>query len=165
MKKACFLLVMLLLIFSCNNEDAVEPVDDIIFTGITERDETGAKITNDSTDWQLIENWQAKEEALFEEAFSTVCDTAGYGYSILAYPNPCQDMITLRITKPTDSRVSFRIVDKDFNVVFSRDTTDAISIFLNTGAFNLAGDTARIYYKFIKQDCELKGHGDVAINL
>jgi len=164
MKKAWFLLVMLLLTFSCN-DDGINPDDVIIFGGITERDEFGVVKSIDSTDWQLMDEWNDKEEALFDEAFEYNCNNAAFDYSVITYPNPCQDMVTLRISKPGDARFSFCIVDEDYNVLFSRDTMNTNSIFLNLENFSLPGDTVRVYYKFFKQDCELKGHGDVAINL
>ena len=82
---------------------------------------------------------------------------------IVAYPNPCKSIIRLDIAKPDSSRFAFRIVDKDFNVLVSHDSITAGAIAITLQEFNISNEIVRIYYKILKENCELRGHGDIKI--
>jgi hypothetical protein len=49
-------------------------------------------------------------------------------------------------------------------VLLSQDSVFSNGIAFDLNYLNIRNDTVRIYYKFLGQDCELKGHGDILIN-
>lgn len=64
---------------------------------------------------------------------------------------------------PNDARLDLRMVDRSYNLLFSKD-----SIEVNLISFNLENlvlkDTVRMYYKFVNAGCEYRGHGDIVFN-
>jgi len=152
-----------LIIISCDKEKDDNNIDEIVFSGITMRDNVGNTLSQDTNDWQLHDNWTDKENSLFFEKMNGICSTEDYDYYIISYPNPCSGMFFLHLSKPNYSRLAFRIVDKDFNILLSRDSITSTCIAINIGEFNVSNEIVRIYYKFFGQNCELKGHGDIKI--
>jgi hypothetical protein len=159
MKKYLFLIVIPLLIGSCKENATEEPV---IFSGISVYDEFGVLISEDTTDWQLLDRWQSVEKQLFDEQMP-FCDTTGGGFSVFAYPNPCSEMLVLDFTQPGSHLISLRLVDQDFNVLYSKDTTVSNSWILNPEYLTFNGDMIRLYYKFSDENCEFRGHGDIRV--
>jgi len=147
---------------SCKDDAAKNP-ESIVFKGIRVTDVNGKVYENDLTDWQLAETWNDTENSLFAEKRTNVCDTANIGYKVVSYPNPCNGIFNLYISKPIESRLAFRIVDRNYNVLLSQDSVYSNGIAINVQSFNIKNDTVRLYYKFLGTDCELKGHGDIKI--
>ena len=137
----------------------------VIFTGITETNENGMKISDDITDWKFDDEWILMEEELFTENSSNVCDFNSEDYTIIAFPNPCDndDIVSLHCDVPENKRVEFRIVDENFNVLLSKDSVST-SIWIDIESLNINIEIIRIYYKVIGDNCELKGHGDIQVN-
>ena len=159
MRKIFILFALLISFFSCKEQDE-EPV---IFSGITERDEFGVMYSEDSTDWQLFDHWNSTEKALFENSKRDFCDTTEGEFSVIVYPNPCSNMLIINFMQSGTKQISLRLVDQDFNVLFSKDTTISSSLFINPGYLAFNGDLIRLYYKFSSDDCELRGHGDIRV--
>lgn len=136
----------------------------IVFKGITLTDNQGWVIENDLSDWQLAESWNETENSLFAEKKTNFCDTANIGFKVVSYPNPCNDIFWLYISKPVETRFAFRLVDRNYNLLLSQDSVYSNGIAINVQRFNIKNDTVRLYYKFLGLDCELKGHGDIKID-
>ncbi len=166
-----YLLFVILLPFSSaivscggDNDTTDTTTDVIVFKGIRVTDTNGKVYENDLSDWTLTEAWTDKENSLFVEKKVNLCDTSNSIYGISSYPNPCNGNFNLHISKPIETRFAFRIVDRNFNVLLSQDSVFSNGIAFDLNYLNIRNDTVRIYYKFLGQDCELKGHGDILIN-
>lgn len=154
-----FCLLISIMVSSCEKDDN----SSIRFSGITVRDESALLISEDLNDWQLHSNWSDQEHSLFNEKRNLDCDTTTEEYSILAYPNPCNGIFYLGLTKPLNKWMSLRIVDEDFNVLVSSDSVFSEVLAFNLTSFNRRDQLVRVYYKFLGENCELKGHGDIKI--
>ena len=100
------------------NKDAVS--DKIYFKGITKRNDMGELISNDTSDCRFDDKWSTKEDNLFSVKYKSSdqkCTTV-----IGLYPNPIQDIFRLYLTNPAQSRLSVRLVNKDFKVIFKNDS-------------------------------------------
>lgn len=152
-------------IISCEDDkNNTNPKSDaIVFEGITVTDSLGKVTKNDPTDWKLTDIWTDKEDSLFSEKKVNSCNTGDFSYSISPYPNPCGDRFNLHISKPAETRLAFRIVDRNYKVLLSLDSVFVNGLAIDVKDFNITNDTVRIYYKFLGLDCELKGHGDILI--
>lgn len=136
-----------------------------LFSGIAWTNVNGEPMSNpDPDDWTIDDEWNDTEENLFDSDLETNC-TPSFDYWISAYPNPIPDynnsFFSLAIGKDSITAVELRIVDRLCNVIHSIDNNVAHNI-----AFNLQGhegETLRLYYKFIKDGCEFRGHGDIQI--
>lgn len=159
MKKILSLCLILLIIFmSCNKDQ-----DEINFEGITSRDEQGVLIYNDPDDWRLNDTWVAAESSLFSDNQNINCENDFESYSIKASPNPCKDFIIINKTNPINSQFSLRIVDQDFNLLFSNDSLNNASYRIDINGLNRSNQVIRLYYKFHGEACVYKGHGDIEI--
>jgi hypothetical protein len=157
-----FLSIFSILAFSCKKENG-DKNQSFVFSGITSTNNTGEIISLDTNDWKTIETWTNNENSLFTEKKELWCISTTINYSIIAYPNPCNGIFNLHISMPDEARLAFRIVDKDFKVLVSRDSIFSTSMAINLSDLNISNDIVRIYYKFFGPDCELKGHGDIKI--
>lgn len=158
--------VCILTVFAVScKDDVTKNPESIVFKGIRVTDVNGKVYENDPTDWLLAENWNETENSLFAEKRTNLCDTASIGYKVVSYPNPCNGIFNLYISKPIDSRFAFRIVDRNYNLLLSQDSVYSNGIAINVTKFNITNDTLRLYYKLFGLDCELKGHGDIKIKL
>ncbi len=163
-RRMIIITIIIFLTFSCewekvdNNADAT-----ITFNGITETTANGELISQDKSDWKLQDNWNDKENSLFIDKKENFCIVDNDNYSIISYPNPCNGIFKLYISKPDECRLGFRIVDRNFNVLFSKDSIFSNEMGINLNEFGISNDTVRMYYKFFGSDCELKGHGDIKI--
>jgi hypothetical protein len=158
-------LIFLLIVtqLSCEKENNNEP--QIKFEGITERDIYGYPYGNiDSTDWQIGENWQDLEKQLFQDFNSyNYKDSNDANFEIIAYPNPFEVSIYLRLTKKNTTRFDFRVVTQEFNIIISKDSIINNEIYINISDFLNPRDTIlRIYYRFIEENnFGYLGHGDL----
>ena len=156
--------IITFLIFSCEKENVDNnKTDTILFNGITMTTVNGELISQDMSDWNIQESWTDKESSLFDEKKDNSCILENNNYSIISYPNPCEGIFYLHIAKPDESRLAFRIVDRNFNVLLSNDSIFSTSLAISLNDSGISNDTVRIYYKFLGSDCELKGHGDIKI--
>jgi hypothetical protein len=134
----------------------------IYFTGISPKDQNGNTVAApDSNDWNTSDVWADQEEALFSNKYTANC-TPTTGYNIMAYPNPCRNVFYLDLRKNPSTRMELRLVDENFKVLFSSDSITENNLAVQAGALGIKG-TVRLYYKFIENNCEFKGHGDVLI--
>lgn len=153
----------------------VPEIGPIVFGGITATDNNGALIyDNDSTDWKVNENWNIKEEALFNIKRDNYCFSeeviiippfTSSLRVISVYPNPNTGRFIIETFDSTNYSLLVRIVDRDYNVLESFDTTASYTqgTFFDLRDLNIINDTIRVYYKIIEEDCELKGHGNLLI--
>jgi hypothetical protein len=149
------ILTLLAILSSCEEEN-----ENNIFKGITETNESGFVIGSvDDSDWNFDDSWNDKETDLFSESFENMC-FIDESYHILAYPNPSNDVCYISFYLGEDKRVAYRIVDKDYNVIFSTDSASS-TMAISLERMNLSNETIRIYYKVFSENCELKGHGDI----
>jgi len=161
MKKRLFYVGLMLvpLFASCNTS---KPKSEK-FTGITQMDNFGTvQGIQDTTDWRCNDSFTDKENALFPESSAEPCKLVSY--KTIFYPNPCRKKSTLYFVKDPSVRVAFRLVDKDFNVIMSKDSIYNSPLEFDLSSFK-TDDTIRLYYKFITKDkCEYNGHGDIFVN-
>jgi hypothetical protein len=145
---------------SCKQEVKKEPIK---FKAITETDKFGKVIgTADSSQWRTNDSWTADEKALFNAQYTENAPQPER-LSVLFFANPCRGKSVIYIKKDTITRMSVRLVDRDFNVLFKQDSIydNKLLLDLNTLATN---DTFRIYYKLIdEKNNEFKGHGDIRL--
>lgn len=174
MKKGILIsIIYVVVLLACKEENENASIDTKIhFKGITKIDEEGyLTAPPDTTDWRFDDRWTAKEEALFpthNQPLNLDCSA-----QIILYPNPFQDLFRINLQKmPQSSRLSIRLVDKDFNVLMKKDSIvrsitliPYVIVGKDTLGLATAGyDTLRIYYKLIDAlNNEFKGHGDVLI--
>lgn len=160
MKKLTITFILFsLLVLSCKKaENSVK-----VFSGITERTVNGELLSNDSDDWNLSEIWIEQEENLFTEQYTNSCVSSTSSFSIAAYPNPCDGRIYFHINKPETARFVFIVVDNQYNEIVSQEVTTS-SVAINFDMLNIENKTLRVYYKFLGENCELKGHGDIKVN-
>lgn len=158
-----FVLGVFTMLTSCGNnkEDnntPQTPNTTIVFSGLTKTDASGAIYALDSTDWTITDKWQQKEIDLFPNTLSTGC-TASALMTVATYPNPCNGVFSMALQKPKAARFSLRVVDEKFRVLLTKDTLSGDSYNFNTPT--TLKDTVRVYYKFILNNCEYRGHGDI----
>ncbi len=159
MKNLIPLTILLALLFSCNTKE----LNDIIFEGITKTDVKGQVISYDHTDWNFNDEWKDKEKNLFDIKHDTQCESGDIQYEIIAYPNPSAYSFFLFHKIDENRSLSYKIVDKDFNVVLSKENAASNEQFLLDENKFKSGDILRIYYKVLGENCEMKGHGDIKI--
>jgi hypothetical protein len=162
MKKIFFFLILIIMMNSCK-EKIDNPVAEskIYFSGLTQTDNNGWPISIDSTDWTTNDTWVKKESDLFTNVYQSNC-TQSFANHIAQYPNPCNGIFTLSFSKPATTRIELRLVDKNFNPIYSNDSVLGNAVQFNAGAFGIK-DTVRLYYKFIENNCEFRGHGDILV--
>jgi hypothetical protein len=132
------------------------------FTGITPTDQNGNLMAApDTSDWKTGDVWPEAAEKLFANTGAMTC-TPYYKYNIAAFPNPCKNSFMTSFTKDSATLVSVRLVDENLKVLVSIDSVTARTIQINVSSFGIK-DTMRLYYKFIKDNCEFRGHGDIVI--
>lgn len=161
-KLRIFILITILII-SCESNKNDEKKEIIIFNGFTSTDDFGNILTSDPTDWKLTDVWNLKESSLFAEKRNSTCTSNILDYSIIAFPNPCADIINLDLNFPTGFAITLRIVDRYYNSLLSLDNITSKNLSILVSDFNITNDTIRIYYKFLGVNCELNGHGDIKI--
>lgn len=140
-----------------------------LFTGYTSTDNNGAPTwLTDSTDWTNDTSWISSEKSLFPQYLYLTHDFEPYSSIQFhpAYPNPTTSTTNFYLTKATDIRLSFKVVNSNFNVIASSDSIYSNSFGVNTAAIISPVDTMiRIYYIFERNDsCLYKGHGDIKID-
>ncbi len=157
-----FLPLLLLVLFAnCKKKDNSTGPSIQSYGGISATDANGDKQSNDPTDWTINETWNEKEGSLFAGSYSTGCP-ATFNYSIIGFPNPATTIFAIGASKTTNATLQMRIVDRNYNVLMSKDTMPDV-LYINTSALGGVKDTVRVYYRFIENGCEFRGHGDVVL--
>jgi hypothetical protein len=160
MKTALYLALTILIIISgCKKDEDIETIN---FGGITETDYAGNIISEDPTDWQFNDTWSNKEKSLFDAPFLTSCETLDPSFYFYAYPNPCNDVVTLSSFGSVEYNISYRIVDKNYNIIFSSDEFNSF-VHIDLNSYGVSNETVRVYYRLQFDECELQGHGDIRI--
>jgi len=162
MKKFLAFFLLAILMSNCK-EDVVNPPAEskIYFRGLTQTDANGWVITNDTTDWRMNDTWLKQESDLFAANYNSGC-LQNYKNEIVAYPNPAGAKFNLVFNKLESTRLELRLVDKNFNPLYSNDSIWGNEIQLDASVYGIK-DTIRLYYKFIENNCEFRGHGDILI--
>ena len=152
------LAILMLETVSCTDK-----IENTTFTGITNRNEQG-EITGsvDESDWNFDDTWNEVEHALFTESFELNCEIDN-NHGIMAYPNPCNDIIYLNFYFDDNRRVAYRIVDNNYNIIYSTDNASS-PMAISFDLLKIKKQVVRVYYKVLGEDCELRGHGDIKIN-
>ncbi len=161
MNKIFSILLLALLLSNCKEEDIQPIAEKIYFTGLTQTDNNGWPITFDSTDWKTNDTWVKQESDLFSNIYQSGCNQS-YINQIIAYPNPCYGILSLAFDKKNFTRFEMRIVDENMKTLFSSDSITTKYIMINGMDYGIK-DTVRVYYKFIENNCEFRGHGDILI--
>lgn len=172
MRKLLFMTVILLsfilIIGSCKKNVSKPDSTKIIFEGITTTDIFG-QYTGfyDSTDWRQDDSWQSKEKELFTdyESYNYYC-SINSNIQIVGYPNPVVHyMFMLYLVKDSSTRVDFRIVNQNFEILASYDSIYSQQIAMTFKDIITEHDSIiRIYYRLVKVDnCGFIGHGDILI--
>ena len=132
------------------------------FSDFTERDPYSTLIRNDPDDWTLKDHWDEWEMNLFDTTYKTNC-VAPSNFSIVAYPNPTSGPFQLSFSKTRATKVDYRLIDDECNVIASRDDITGNAMGLQAGA--IKDGIVRLYYRFVEDGCEYQGHGDIMIKL
>lgn len=135
------------------------------FSGIAWTNVNGEPMSNaDPDDWTMDDEWNDTEKDFFDSDFENNC-TPSFDYWIAAFPNPLPEYnngaLWLALGKDSLTSAEIRMVDKQCNIIHSRDNELAHQIVFNLTGHE--GETLRLYYKFIKDGCEYRGHGDIQI--
>jgi len=162
----CFCLLFL----ECKKEKAFK-IDASKITAVDENGDPNGE--TDPTDWKFVDEWNAKELALFNfgDTVSTLGMQQATAFSALVAPNPTASdfSLTFRTNQPT--LLKWIITDEYLNVLFARvyRMEKNINIDPNVG-FGLNAQNSRfkgpgyyrVYYAFYSQGGILykKGHGD-----
>jgi hypothetical protein len=146
---------------ACEPENIPEPSPTIYFSGLTQTDVNGQLLSMDSSDWSTSEAWTIQEAGLFNTSYQNHCSPE-QPLSISLYPNPNNGVFALQLSKAPTTRLAFRVVDEGFNTIISRDSVYSSTVNINMSTFGIQ-DTVRMYYKFIENNCEFRGHGDILI--
>jgi len=165
-------LLLLVSIIACDDDEMMTPPqpDQIQFGGISQTDATGRLIgTADYTDWGLGDEWEDRISALFPGEQRPLCFITDEYIAFSAAPNPAiiETALSYEVDDSTD--LELRIVDRDYNLLKEISVSKVFSrgynrLLVNLEELNINNDTVRIYYKLITGlDCELRGHGDIAI--
>lgn len=157
MRKYVFLLLVSGMFFSCLKEKTP-----ITISGITETKDSGEIISEDPSDWNFTDSWNADESNLFSFSKNSDCDIDNQKYNILAIPNPTFLNGKISIDVPENNWVSIRLVDEFLNIYKSYDSLSS-DITVNYNFLNISGRTMRVYYKVFGDNCELRGHGDIQV--
>lgn len=158
MKKSLTVFVLsLILCISCDDTFL-----GLTFTGITETNIYGEILSSDPSDWNLTDDWNRRENNLFEEGFEDICEDNVH-FMLAAYPNPCSSMVNLAFPSSDSTRTAIRIVRSNFEVLFSLDSVPG-NIVIDCSNFDLQGEIVRVYYKVLGENCEYRGHGDIQVN-
>ncbi|MFZ5939548.1 MAG: hypothetical protein ACOYXB_03150 [Bacteroidota bacterium] len=158
MKKSLFVFVLSFILYiSC---DDIFP--GLTFTGITETNIDGEILSSDPSDWNLTDDWNRRENNLFEEGFEDICENSPH-FIVSAYPNPCTEVLHVNLPSSDSTRTAIRIVKSNFEVLISLDSVPGC-LLINFRDFDLQGEIVRIYYKILGENCEYRGHGDIQIN-
>jgi hypothetical protein len=163
MKIILSFILLAILVSNCKEDTDNPPaVNKIYFKGLTQTDFNGWTISIDTTDWKMNDTWVKQESDLFTAIHQSNCVQA-YANQIIQYPNPCNGIFTLSFLKLESTRLELRLVDKNFNPLFSNDSVWGNTVRFDASVFGIK-DTLRLYYKFIENNCEFRGHGDILIN-
>ena len=153
-----FLSLLLIFLHSCK-ENTCNPL--LNFKGITSRDDTGALLEADPNDWKLQDTWGRHEIELFDTVYNAECFPPSH-FSIMAYPNPTSGPFQLTFNKTEASSIDIRLVDFDCRTLIYIDGIKNNSIGLEPSSFGKSG-IVRLYYRFVEDGCEYRGHGDIQI--
>jgi len=137
------------------------------FDGYTSRDFEGFLVgTEDTTDWNLNDNWKKKEKDLFTDYDSYTYDCNDNGeIEIKALPNPTSEYIFISLKKDSLVKFDYRLMNENWDILYSED--NVTKNIINFKITDLVTDETlvRFYYRFKKPDnCAFIGHGDIRIN-
>lgn len=150
------------LLCNCKKEGVKEEIDEnnVIFSGISRTNNFGVVLSADTTDWKFNDIWKPQESSLFTSNHQSDCKMA-FNYRLTSFPNPAKDIVTLNPSLPVSARIELRVVDQNFNKLFSLDSLRG-PIQIRVSEWGIKG-IVRVYYKFIDNNCEFKGHGDILL--
>ena len=150
-------ILILPFLFSCNDDHCFLSQ----FSGISSTDANGAQLSaKDVDDWNLDDEWDIRESNLFDSNLDIACIPT-FDYVIIAYPNPCNGTFALHLEKDSTTSVELRLVNDDCNTLVKLDGITSNEVHLHPDNEDQIG-IARLYYKFIKEGCEFRGHGDIS---
>jgi hypothetical protein len=166
------LLLSAMLLTECKKDE-----NKVVVSGITETDALGYGLgTVDTTDWKIGDIWTDREEALFHtleltSAQAYLKSISGINLKTIqihpASPNPCQTNFNLYIYNGIGvGKFEYVFVNTNLTIissgVYGAFRTDANSFYysLNDSIFK-PNNIYRMYYKFIIDGVEFKGHGDI----
>lgn len=138
------------------------------FSGYTPTDANGVIMgTADATDWTNDATWTADEENLFPELANL---TTGFpAYTSIqfhpSFPNPTSGASNFAVTKDSDMKISFRLVDSQGTILTQSSSQFAVPFAINTGGLSTSDTLIRLYYIIERNDSLLyRGHGDIRKN-
>lgn len=164
------LLLLLTGLSACfNNEDdgPMPPQGTINFGGFILTDENGQRTSGiDPNDWRLDVVFNRDEIMLYSLNLKPLCASSEGTVIDPAFPNPFEDVLSLRIENPDGAAMDMVVTDRNyqpqllFNPVLLGE--DSVAQFqLDMRALPADIDTLRLYYVLAKGDCTLRGYGDL----
>ncbi len=164
----CFVLVSIGL--SCGKDAEGEPPAARpcgSFTGIYQRDINGQPFgASDTTDWGWKDAWCPEAEALFADRPAVIVDTLPLdSFLAAAFPNPASDDLVLRFFRADTSHVELRIVNEQFQRLYSTDSVVNNWHYIDTDTVaEYRPQIVRVYYRLVHADGTAhRGHGDLKI--
>lgn len=173
------LLALFCLLGACEKKNESFQEKTIQFGDISKTSENGAPLSSkDPDDWNLYDEWDNQIFALFDDERRNLClDIEGHNGNS-AVPNPAKNKVSLSWAFKDTLDVKLRIVDRNYNLLKSIDVANEelnrhylgdkwqtsfneLTLY-DLDALNLI-DTVRAYYKLVGNECEFRGHGDIAL--
>jgi len=115
----------------------------------------------DKTDWNFNDEWTKQEENLFDTNYDLGCKIYN-NYNIIAYPNPNSGYFNLEFNADSLTNIEIVLVNKSFKKLKTEKLKSIHSIRFNISEYK--SGMYRVYYKFIRGNCEFRGHGDILKN-
>lgn len=141
--------------------------DDLRFNNYTHTNNTGTQIGGNGKDWKFNEEFNNKVNALFNSTKGEICDFEMNNF-IIGYPNPTSNSLNVYWeginAQNNYDFAEFILVDKKLNILLSGEISDLSNNIITFSVSNLDVKRARLFYKFYKNDCELRGYGNIFIN-
>ena len=136
--------------------------EDLRFNNYTHTDNTGSQIGGNGKDWNLDEDFNGQVNQLLSTSKTNVCNVEN-DFFIIGYPNPSSGFINIMYSNFDYDYAEFVLVDRRLNVLKSFETEESTTVF----SFSLSDinfKRARLFYKFYKGECELRGYGNIFKN-
>ncbi|MGB4847155.1 MAG: hypothetical protein WBP41_04515 [Saprospiraceae bacterium] len=156
MMRNSILFIFLVTLYSCEEQ----PCHHDIFKGLTSTDYDGSALSAaDPDDWTFTDHWDNDIMDLFDSDHDANCEPS-FNYSIIAYPNPCNGLFDLHFDKDSSTTVDIRIRNDECDILANIDGVTSNTIQIQSQN-NSPQKIVRLYYKFIRNNCEYQGHGDI----
>ncbi len=158
-------LLLLCLLQGCRKDPPT--VVDLEIDGLTYRDmNADVFCLPDSTDWQLLDQWDEWESSLFAGRPSGPAPvSAPDTFLFFAFPNPSVYGWLIHTNQDSTSYFDMRIVNRQREILWSQNNITGNSLYLSPTSIAFSPDSSelvRAYYRVIRSNGTVyQGHGDL----